>query len=441
MADAFAACGALQCGFCTPGIVVRTKALIDKNGTDLTREQASRHLGAHLCRCTGYIKVLDAVEALAQDNVPVVVQPGGVGSRGVKYEGRELSIGTRDFIDDMRPAGMLHGALRLTDHARADIVAHRRVGCTRRRRRPCRVHRGRHSGGSTRRHHPQGLAGDDPRRWSHVVPRRCARHRRCRHPPDRPRRRRTRHRRVRRARADGRPGPRGRQRRPGRVGTRRQHPVDLHLLTRRRRRRARRGSAHRLGDVPDPAHRARLPRTRVDPRRALRSSRRPHPVRVLRRSGHLGRPQRHRRDARRRHRTHHHRTRLERWCVRRQGGHVEPGAHRARRLAHRRPGEDHAVARRVAADAPEAPPDPDALRSRVRRRRQAHRDQGPHDRRLGSVCLGRHEGARACRRPCHRAVSRRQRRRRGGCRAHQQLGVRCVPRASVPTRRSSPWKA
>ena len=36
MADAFAACGALQCGFCTPGIVVRTKALIDKNGTGLT---------------------------------------------------------------------------------------------------------------------------------------------------------------------------------------------------------------------------------------------------------------------------------------------------------------------------------------------------------------------------------------------------------------------
>ena len=123
MADAFAACGALQCGFCTPGIVVRTKALIDKNGSSLTREQASRHLGAHLCRCTGYIKVLDAVEALAQDDIPVVVQPRGVGSRGIKYEGRELSVGTRDFIDDMRPAGMLHGALTLTKHARADIVS------------------------------------------------------------------------------------------------------------------------------------------------------------------------------------------------------------------------------------------------------------------------------------------------------------------------------
>ncbi len=123
MADAFAACGALQCGFCTPGIVMRTKALVDKDGAELTREKASRHLGAHLCRCTGYIKILDAVEALAQDNVPVVVQPGGVGSRGVKYEGRSLSVGRRDFIDDMRPAGLLHGALRLTDHARADIIS------------------------------------------------------------------------------------------------------------------------------------------------------------------------------------------------------------------------------------------------------------------------------------------------------------------------------
>ncbi|MGI9645780.1 MAG: molybdopterin-dependent oxidoreductase [Ilumatobacteraceae bacterium] len=123
MADAFAACGALQCGFCTPGIVVRTKALIDKKGAALTREEASSHLGAHLCRCTGYIKVLDAVEALARDEVPVAVSPGGVGSRGIKYEGRELSIGTRDFIDDMNPDGCVHGALHFAAHSRADVGA------------------------------------------------------------------------------------------------------------------------------------------------------------------------------------------------------------------------------------------------------------------------------------------------------------------------------
>ncbi len=171
MADAFAACGALQCGFCTPGIVMRTKALIDKNGSALTREQASRHLGAHLCRCTGYIKVLDAVEALAQDEVPVVVQPGGVGSRGIKYEGRELSVGTRDFIDDMVVPG---DAARRAAPQRPRPRRHsldRHLGGERARRRPRRVHRRGHPRRSTRRADPQGLADHDPRGRPHVVPR------------------------------------------------------------------------------------------------------------------------------------------------------------------------------------------------------------------------------------------------------------------------------
>ena len=68
-AAAFAATGALQCGFCTPGILVRVKALIDKKGSDLTRDDAARYLGAHLCRCTGYSKILDAVEVLAAGRV------------------------------------------------------------------------------------------------------------------------------------------------------------------------------------------------------------------------------------------------------------------------------------------------------------------------------------------------------------------------------------
>ncbi|MGH9186997.1 MAG: (2Fe-2S)-binding protein, partial [Acidimicrobiales bacterium] len=111
-AEAFAACGALQCGFCTPGIVVRAKALIDKKGSGLTREDASRHLGAHLCRCTGYVKILDAVEALAQDNLPAMEAPGGVGSSGIKYESCDLAVGRRPYIDDMAPPGLLHAALR-----------------------------------------------------------------------------------------------------------------------------------------------------------------------------------------------------------------------------------------------------------------------------------------------------------------------------------------
>jgi xanthine dehydrogenase molybdenum-binding subunit len=121
-ANAFAAHGALQCGFCTPGIVVRAKSLIDKKGAELTREEASRHLGGHLCRCTGYIKILDAVESLASGAIDVPVTVGGVGTRGTKYEGCSLAVGRRPFIADMNPPGCLHGVFRLADHARADVV-------------------------------------------------------------------------------------------------------------------------------------------------------------------------------------------------------------------------------------------------------------------------------------------------------------------------------
>ena len=122
MADTFAAHGALQCGFCTPGIVMRTVALLGRD-KETTREDAARHLGAHLCRCTGYVKILDAVESLAIGETPVAITEGGVGGRGVKYEGQELSLGDRGFIDDMEPEGCLHGAVVLSEHARADIVA------------------------------------------------------------------------------------------------------------------------------------------------------------------------------------------------------------------------------------------------------------------------------------------------------------------------------
>ncbi|NBO80364.1 MAG: selenium-dependent xanthine dehydrogenase, partial [Actinobacteria bacterium] len=83
-AQAFAACGGLQCGFCIPGIVVRAKAQIDKKGSSLKREDMARHLGAHLCRCTGYAKILDAIECVARNQIPPLGAAGGVGSRTVK---------------------------------------------------------------------------------------------------------------------------------------------------------------------------------------------------------------------------------------------------------------------------------------------------------------------------------------------------------------------
>ena len=85
-ADAFAACGGLQCGFCIPGIVMRAKAQIDKKGADLDREAMKPHLGAHLCRCTGYVKILDAIEGVAKGKTFEPQLAAGVGKSGVKYE-------------------------------------------------------------------------------------------------------------------------------------------------------------------------------------------------------------------------------------------------------------------------------------------------------------------------------------------------------------------
>ena len=121
MGQAFAACGALQCGFCTPGIMIRTKVLVDKKGPELEREYAARHLGAHLCRCTGYVKILDAIELLAKGEIPKEVTGSGIGTSIIKYEAEDLAIGRRPFIDDLQPEGLLHGAFKLSDHARADI--------------------------------------------------------------------------------------------------------------------------------------------------------------------------------------------------------------------------------------------------------------------------------------------------------------------------------
>ena len=122
-ANAFAACGGLQCGFCIPGIVVRANAQIEKKGADLTRADMARHLGAHLCRCTGYSKILDAIECVAQSTIPLPALLGGVGSRSSKVEAGALTLGDRGYVDDIRVPGMVHAALVFTSHARADVVA------------------------------------------------------------------------------------------------------------------------------------------------------------------------------------------------------------------------------------------------------------------------------------------------------------------------------
>ncbi len=63
--EAFVESGAIQCGFCTPGMVITTIAFLNKNPSP-TREEITDALEGNLCRCTGYIKIIDAVQIAAK---------------------------------------------------------------------------------------------------------------------------------------------------------------------------------------------------------------------------------------------------------------------------------------------------------------------------------------------------------------------------------------
>ncbi len=125
-ADAFVLKGGVQCGFCTPGIVMKAASILRKNAAP-TRQEIRDGLHGNLCRCTGYKKVLDSVECAAEAlrlQRPVVF-PGGtgaVGTRHPKYTAREAVLGERVFVGDMVEPGMVFGALRFSDHPRARVL-------------------------------------------------------------------------------------------------------------------------------------------------------------------------------------------------------------------------------------------------------------------------------------------------------------------------------
>ncbi|MEY3012796.1 MAG: putative aldehyde oxidase/xanthine dehydrogenase [Pseudomonadota bacterium] len=130
LADAMADHGGAQCGFCTPGIVVRAAALLAEQPAP-DRETIAKALDKHICRCTGYVKILDAIEAagaslrgapVAAPSSPAAAAPAGVGARLRKLDARELALGQRAFVADLVMDGMLHGALVLSEHARARVL-------------------------------------------------------------------------------------------------------------------------------------------------------------------------------------------------------------------------------------------------------------------------------------------------------------------------------
>jgi len=119
-ADCFAATGASQCGYCSPGIVMKAESFLAKH-PEPTREEIAHALLGNLCRCTGYVKIIDAIERAA--GASAATRPGGgVGTSTPRYAAAELALGDRAFIGDMAVAGMLHGALRFSDHPRARVL-------------------------------------------------------------------------------------------------------------------------------------------------------------------------------------------------------------------------------------------------------------------------------------------------------------------------------
>lgn len=58
---------ALQCGFCTPGIVVTAESLLQEDDGSLSRSDIEDAIGGHYCRCTGYVNIVDAIEAAANN--------------------------------------------------------------------------------------------------------------------------------------------------------------------------------------------------------------------------------------------------------------------------------------------------------------------------------------------------------------------------------------
>jgi selenium-dependent xanthine dehydrogenase len=120
--EAFATGGGTQCGYCTPGIVMQAKALLDKD-PDPDDAAIKKALNMHICRCTGWVKIHDSIHMAAEMRRAELKKapPPQLGKVGDDWRQRDIHsaiLGKRPYIDDMRRPGLLHGALVWTPHPR-----------------------------------------------------------------------------------------------------------------------------------------------------------------------------------------------------------------------------------------------------------------------------------------------------------------------------------
>jgi aldehyde oxidoreductase len=127
IAKAFVNNGAVQCGFCTPGFIVRTKVLLQNNPNPSIKE-IQNALKPHLCRCTGYKKIENAIiyaaDALKKnESIEITKTSGKIGIPHPKYQAYETAVGKRNFVDDIFLDDMLFAALKFSDYPSAKILS------------------------------------------------------------------------------------------------------------------------------------------------------------------------------------------------------------------------------------------------------------------------------------------------------------------------------
>lgn len=123
---AFGFCGAVQCGFCIPGMVISAKALLGVT-PDPTEIEVRKAIRRNICRCTGYVKIVEAIMLAAKmlrENTPVpTLEPDGKLVDMIRLDAEEKTLGTGIYSDDMSLPGMLFASAVRTKFPRARFIS------------------------------------------------------------------------------------------------------------------------------------------------------------------------------------------------------------------------------------------------------------------------------------------------------------------------------
>lgn len=126
-AYAFAEAGAVQCGFCIPGMVISAKALLDINSSP-SRVEIAKAIRNNICRCTGYKKIIDAIELAARlkregGRIPKKELNWKLGEPVQRLDAREKVLGYGEYVDDMEMDGMIYASAVRSSYPRARVLS------------------------------------------------------------------------------------------------------------------------------------------------------------------------------------------------------------------------------------------------------------------------------------------------------------------------------